>query len=163
MDQREHMKLSTKARYAVMAMVDMATHSAQETISLSAIAHRQNLPLPYLEQLFAKLRKAGLVNSSRGASGGYILANAPSQTRVLDVIAAVDQPMRATRCKDHSPIGCQTGGTKCLTHDLWEELTTAVHLFLGAVTLDDVCNRRILGKAKSVMNDPLPCQTGGCR
>ncbi len=138
------MKLSSKARYAVMAMVDIAHYSEAEPVSLSAISIRQDLPLAYLEQLFNRLKKAGLVTSCRGATGGYKLSHPRSDIPVYDIIAAVDTPLKATRCStDHS--GCQVSGAKCMTHDLWGELTTVVEEFLKKITLDDICARRVKG------------------
>lgn len=139
------MRLSTKARYAVTAMVDMALEEASGPVSLATIASRQELPLAYLEQLFAKLRKAGLVSSSRGAAGGYILAHKADGIRILDIIAAVDTPLKATQCEVGSPKGCRSTGERCLTHDLWDELGALVQLFLSHVTLADVCEKRIAG------------------
>lgn len=139
------MKVSTKARYAVMAMVDLANHGHTCHVSLSEIAARQELPLPYLEQLFNKLKKTGIVKSTRGSNGGYLLNYPAEDIRILDVIQAVDKPVRTTRCESHSAKGCQSKGMRCLTHDLWEELGTVIHLFLTKVTLADVCERRVLG------------------
>lgn len=143
------MKLSTKGRYAVMAMVDLAKQSrAGETaapITLSEIAERQEISLSYLEQLFSRLRKAGLVNSVRGPGGGYMLARAPAELRIADIVLAVDEPLRATRCQPNSGEGCMSDASRCLTHDLWEELGNHIYLFLSFVTLDDVCARRVLG------------------
>src|SRR5208283_2317978 len=136
------MRLGTKARYAVMAMVDIAGQGRQEPISLTTIAERQGLPLPYLEQLFGRLRKAGLVSSVRGASGGYILGVPADDIRILDIIMAVDGPMRATRCEGEGASGCSIKGVKCLTHDLWDELGAVVQIFLRRITLADVCDKR---------------------
>ena len=137
-------KLSSKARYAVMAMVDIAHYGEAEPVSLSAISIRQDLPLAYLEQLFNKLKKAGLVISCRGATGGYKLSQSRADIHVYNIIAAVDTPLKATRCSsDHS--GCQISGTKCMTHDLWGELTAVVAEFLKKITLDDICARRVKG------------------
>jgi Rrf2 family transcriptional regulator, iron-sulfur cluster assembly transcription factor len=153
------LRLSTKARYAVTAMVDVALEEAAGPVSLGAIADRQELPLPYLEQLFAKLRKAGLVTSSRGAAGGYMLARKPEDMRILDIITAVDTPLKATRCEKESSVGCQTTGQRCLTHDLWEELGAVVQVFLARVTLADVCNRRIIGMGRfGAFMDSIPLQ-----
>src|SRR5258708_21344181 len=113
------MRLSTKGRYAVMAMVDLAKHSGGEPVSLAEIAERQEISLSYLEQLFAKLRKGALVKSVRGPGGGYLLAYAASETRISDIILAVDEPIRATRCTPGSPVGCPGNHTPCLTHHLW--------------------------------------------
>lgn len=144
------MRLSTKGRYAVMAMVDLARHSNGSPVSLAEIAERQEISLSYLEQLFAKLRRGGLVKSVRGPGGGYLLARALDTTRVSDIILAVDEPIRATRCTPGSPAGCHTDKSRCLTHDLWEELGNQIHMFLSAVTLEDVVERRILGSSRRV-------------
>jgi Rrf2 family transcriptional regulator, iron-sulfur cluster assembly transcription factor len=147
------MRLSTKGRYAVMAMVDLAKHSAGEPVSLAEIAERQEISLSYLEQLFAKLRKGGLVRSVRGPGGGYLLAFAASETRISDVILAVDEPIRATRCTPGAPTGCRGNKSRCLTHDLWEELGNQIHLYLSAVSLADVCERRLLGTSGVVYSE----------
>ena len=139
------MKLSTKGRYAVMAMVDLASHSKGSPVALADIAERQEISLSYLEQLFAKLRRGGLVKSVRGPGGGYLLAHAVEETRISDIIVAVDEPIRATRCAPGSPSGCRSNKSRCLTHDLWEELGNQIHLYLSSVSLSDVCNRRVLG------------------
>ena len=139
------MKLSTKGRYAVMAMVDLAAHSEGKPVSLADIADRQEISLSYLEQLFAKLRRGSLVNSVRGPGGGYLLARKPAQTRVSDIILAVDEPIRATRCMPGQPFGCRSNNSRCLTHDLWEELGNQIYLYLSSVTLADVVDRRVLG------------------
>jgi Rrf2 family iron-sulfur cluster assembly transcriptional regulator len=139
------MRLSTKGRYAVMAMVDLAQNSDGEPVSLAEIAERQEISLSYLEQLFAMLRKGGLVKSVRGPGGGYLLAQGRADTRIADIILAVDEPIRATRCTPGAPIGCRGNKTRCLTHDLWEELGNQIHLFLSSVSLADVCEQRVLG------------------
>ncbi len=141
------MKLSTKGRYAVMAMVDLACNSKGSPVALADIAERQEISLSYLEQLFAKLRRGHLVRSVRGPGGGYLLAHAVGQVRISDIIVAVDEPLHATRCAPGSPSGCRTNKSRCLTHDLWEELGNQIHLYLSAVTLADVVNRRILGSS----------------
>src|SRR5499427_4898061 len=130
------MRLSTKGRYAVMAMVDLAKHSEGEPVSLAEIAERQEISLSYLEQLFAKLRKGGLVTSVRGPGGGYRLAFAACETRISDIILAVDEPIRATRCTPGAPVGCRGNKSRCSTHDLWEELGNQIHLFLSSVSLE---------------------------
>src|SRR3954465_9590954 len=115
------MKLGTRARYAVMAMVDLARHGENGPVPLAEIARRQEISLAYLEQLFAKLRRSGLVKSVRGPRGGYLLARTADDTRISDAIMAVDEPIRATRCKPNSGTGCHSDKSRCLTHDLWEE------------------------------------------
>ena len=137
------MKLSTKGRYAVMAMVDLARHAQAKPVSLSDIAARQEISLSYLEQLFAKLRKGGLVRSVRGPGGGYLLAFPSEATRISDIILAVDEPIRTTRCASGSPAGCRTNRSRCLTHDLWEELGNQIHMFLSSVSLHDVLERKL--------------------
>jgi Rrf2 family iron-sulfur cluster assembly transcriptional regulator len=138
-------RLSTKGRYAVMAMVDLACRSEGKPVALADIAERQEISLSYLEQLFAKLRKGGLVKSVRGPGGGYLLAYSPESTRISDIILAVDEPIRATRCAAGSPEGCRSNRSRCLTHDLWEELGHQIHLYLSTVSLADVRERRVLG------------------
>lgn len=144
------MRLSTKGRYAVMALVDLATHSHGRPVSLADISSRQEISLSYLEQLFAKLRRAGLVKSVRGPGGGYLLARTVDDTRIADAILAVDEPIRATRCKPNTATGCHSDKSRCLTHDLWEELSRQIHLFLSSVSLGDVVERRVLGIAHKI-------------
>ena len=144
------MRLSTKGRYAVMAMVDLAKHNEGNPIALAEIAERQEISLSYLEQLFAKLRIAGLVKSVRGPGGGYLLGHAAQETRIADIILAVDEPIRATRCSPGAPVGCRGSKTRCLTHDLWEELGNQIHLYLSSVSLADVCEHRVLGSSGRV-------------
>ncbi|MFQ5785021.1 MAG: Rrf2 family transcriptional regulator [Alphaproteobacteria bacterium] len=139
------MKLSTKGRYAVMAMADLSITSDGRPVSLAEIARRQEISLSYLEQLFGKLRRAELVRSVRGPGGGYLLARAAVEIRICDIILAVDEPIKATRCQPGSPQGCRSNKSRCLTHDLWEELGNQIYLYLSSVSLDDVCARRVLG------------------
>ena len=155
------MKLSTKGRYAVMAMVDLASNSKGQPVALADIAERQEISLSYLEQLFAKLRKGGLVKSVRGPGGGYLLAHAVDASRISDIILAVDEPIRATRCAPGSPAGCRSNKTRCLTHDLWEELGNQIHLYLSSVTLADICNRRILGTSGMIAHAGNGATTDG--
>jgi Rrf2 family transcriptional regulator, iron-sulfur cluster assembly transcription factor len=138
-------KLSTKGRYAVMALCDLAGQTENRPVALADIAERQEISLSYLEQLFAKLRRGGLVRSVRGPGGGYLLAHAPGETRISDIILAVDEPIRATRCMPGQPFGCRGNQSRCQTHDLWEELGNQIYLYLSSVTIDDVISRRVLG------------------
>lgn len=147
------MRLSTKGRYAVMAMVDLAQHSGDGPVCLSDIAERQEISLSYLEQLFAKLRRGGLVKSVRGPGGGYLLTHERDATRISDIILAVDEPIRATRCKPGATIGCRGDRGRCLTHDLWEELSNQIHLYLSSVSLGDVCEKRVLGTSGLAQRD----------
>lgn len=137
------MKLSTKGRYAVMAMVDLAQNGAGEPVTLADIAARQAISLSYLEQLFAKLRRAGLVESVRGPGGGYRLAEPSDDIRISEVIVAVDEPIRTTGCKPGTALGCINKSSRCLTHDLWEELGHQIHGYLSSVSLADVCAGRV--------------------
>ncbi|WP_439580335.1 Rrf2 family transcriptional regulator [Elioraea sp.] len=145
------MRLSTRGRYAVMAMADLAARTLQapngKPVTLAEIAARQGISLSYLEQLFGRLRRAGLVLSARGPGGGYRLAYPAAETRIADIVLAVDEPIRATRCAIGSPKGCLGGRSRCLTHDLWEELGNQIHLFLASVSLEDVVAKRVLGRA----------------
>jgi Rrf2 family iron-sulfur cluster assembly transcriptional regulator len=145
------MKLTTKGRYAVMAMADLARHGTGRPVALADIAQRQEISLSYLEQLFAKLRRGDLVKSVRGPGGGYLLARDADDIRIADVIVAVDEPIKATRCELGSPKGCMgQSSSRCITHDLWEELSHQIHVFLNGVSLGDVVNGRV---AKSAARD----------
>ena len=139
------MKLSTKGRYAVMAMVDLARHSNGNPVTLAEISEREEISLSYLEQLFAKLRRSGLVKSVRGPGGGYLLAYDRDDTRIADIILAVDEPIQAVRCTPGQAIGCRGDRSRCLTHDLWEELSNQIRMYLSSVSLGDVCENRVLG------------------
>jgi Rrf2 family iron-sulfur cluster assembly transcriptional regulator len=149
-------KLSTKGRYAVMAMADLAHHSNGRPVALAEVAVRQEISLSYLEQLFGRLRRGGLVNSVRGPGGGYMLARDPEQMRIADIILAVDEPIKATRCTPGSPNGCHSHRGRCLTHDLWEELGNQIYLYLSSVTLADVCKRRVLGSSRMIFSGARP-------
>lgn len=137
------MRLSTKGRYAVMAMVDLARREATNPVALADIAESQEISLSYLEQLFAKLRKGNLVSSVRGPGGGYKLARPADKMAIADIILAVDEPIRATRCSPGSPEGCRANKMRCSTHDLWEELGNQIHLFLNSVSLSDVVESKV--------------------
>lgn len=147
------MKLSTKGRYAAMAMIDLAGNSQGKPVSLAEIAERQEISLSYLEQLFAKLRRGDLVKSVRGPGGGYLLARAPEETRISDIILAVDEPIRATRCTPGQPYGCRGNRSRCATHELWEELGNQIYLYLSSVTVADVLEKRILGTSGVIFAD----------
>src|SRR5215467_7328761 len=150
-----HMRLSTKGRYAVMAMADLAGNARDaqspgeiRPVALADIAARQDISLSYLEQLFAKLRRGGLVTSVRGPGGGYRLSRPSDELRIADIILAVDEPITATRCRPGSPKGCTGTSTRCVTHDLWEELGRQIHVFLSSVSLADVVEKRVLGRTR---------------
>lgn len=131
------MKLTTKGRYAVTAMLDLALHS-HEVVSLSDIALRQDISLSYLEQLFARLRRSGLVASIRGPGGGYSLALPAEQISVAEIVIAINENIDATRCQGKE--NCR-GDERCLTHQLWQELTEHIYQFLHGTTLADLMNR----------------------
>lgn len=143
-------KLSTKGRYAVMAMVDLARSSGGNPVTLCEISQRQEISLSYLEQLFAKLRRSELVCSVRGPGGGYRLARDCSELFIADIILAVDEQIRATRCCPGTQGGCHEDGSTCLTHDLWEALGEHTYQFLSAVSLRDVVERRLCPLTKSM-------------
>lgn len=139
------MHLSTKGRYAVMAMADLARRQdeAVRAVALADIAARQEISLSYLEQLFARLRRQGLVKSARGPGGGYRLARTPEETNIADIVTAVDEPLRATRCNVKVGKGCMARGERCMTHDLWEEMGRQMQGYLASVSLADVIAGRI--------------------
>ncbi len=143
------MKLSTKGRYAVMAMIDISQHSAGEPVSLAEIAARQDISQEYLEQLFAKLRKVGLVESARGPGGGYRLARPQAEIAISEIIIAVDEPLRVTRCEGDAVEGC-VKGERCCAHDLWSSLGRQMMYFLDSVTLDDVVEKRNLALSATI-------------
>lgn len=147
------MRLSTRGRYAVMAMVEMAAREARADacaqtwpVTLNDIAAAQHLSVAYLEQLFGRLRRAGLVASARGPGGGYRLARPAAQIAVAQVVEAADEPIVATRCEEGGP-GC-LAGDRCLTHELWVELGDQIRLFLGGMTLADVVEGNVAGRAR---------------
>jgi Rrf2 family iron-sulfur cluster assembly transcriptional regulator len=135
------MRLTTKGRYAVTAMLDIGLHRQQGPVSVVDIADRQNISASYLEQLFSKLKRSGLLKSVRGPGGGYQLALSPEDISVSRIIAAVGEGVDATRC--HGASDCQDG-VMCLTHDLWTELSQEIDDFLGAITLAS-----LIGKNKA--------------
>jgi Rrf2 family iron-sulfur cluster assembly transcriptional regulator len=137
------MKLSTKGRYAVTALADIALQGGARLVTLADIAERQQVSLAYLEQLFVRLRKAGLVDSVRGPGGGYRLARPADRIRIIDVMAAVDETVSAIRCEDGVEQGCAGSRAKCLTHNLWERLSSHVHVFLSQTTIADVIGDRL--------------------
>lgn len=140
------MKLTTKGRYAVQALADIAAFGSGGSVSLSAIAERQGLSAAYLEQLFLKLRRAGLVDSARGAEGGYRLARAADAISVSAIVDAVDEEIRTTACGG-AATGCRGDGARCLTHDLWDALGGHIESFLASVTLGDIIAGRFAATA----------------
>lgn len=138
------MKLSTKGRYAVTAMSDIAIHADGRPLALTEIADRQGISLAYLEQLFGKLRRAGLVTSMRGPGGGYSLARPASEIAVSEIMSAVEENLQATQCSGEVGKGCTKSGTLCLTHNLWERLSAHVYTFLQQTSLEDVVATEIV-------------------
>ena len=136
------MMLTTRGRYAVMAMVDLAWQDKAKPVALADIAVRQGIALNYLEQIFARLRKSGIVESVRGPGGGYLLAQGAGNIRIAHIISAVEEQIVITRCKTEAK-GCVKENAKCLTHDLWEGLDRQIHAYLDGVTLEDVKERRL--------------------
>ena len=144
------MRLSTKGRYAVMAMTDLAGRAGagvRGAVALADIAERQQISLSYLEQLFARLRRKGLVVSVRGPGGGYRLARPAAETSIADIVIAVDEPLRATRCAGNIAKGCMKGGERCATHALWDEMGRQITGYLASVSLEDVIHGRLRREA----------------
>ncbi len=137
------MILGTKARYAVMAMVDLAKNTSGKPITLAEIAMRQEIPLPYLEQIFAKLKRQGIVKSVKGPGGGYLMAKEHADTWIADIVTAVDESLKMTRCESEAQGGCMATKTKCLTHDLWDGLGRQIYTYLKSISLKDVCDRKV--------------------
>ncbi|PID44760.1 MAG: Fe-S cluster assembly transcriptional regulator IscR [Proteobacteria bacterium] len=133
------MKLTTKGRYAVTAMLDLSLHSGKGPVSLVEISDRQDISLSYLEQLFSKLRKRGLVVSMRGPGGGYRLSRRPEEIAMSNIIMAVDESVDVTSCGGNE--GCQQS-KRCLTHDLWVDLSGRIQSFLDGITLADMMQRK---------------------
>ena len=147
------MRLTTKGRYAVTAMLDLALHATEGPVPLADISQRQGISLSYLEQLFSRLRRQGLVGSARGPGGGYRLARAASEIAVVDVINAIDENVNVTRCGGQGD--CQDG-EPCLTHDLWCDLSKQIHDFLAGIDLqqlvDDGAVRQISARQEGKKN-----------
>ena len=136
------MKLTTKGRYAVMAMADLASCAEEKPISLSEISVRQNISLPYLEQLFLKLKNKNLVKSVRGSTGGYILVKSASEINLSNIIFAVDENIKTLNCKKESKKGCNHKTMKCITHNLWDDLEQHINSFFEKVKLEDLVDKK---------------------
>ena len=148
------MQLSTKGRYAVMAMVDLASHGSGSSVPLASIAERQHISVAYLEQLFMKLRRAGLVKAIRGPKGGYQLARAASDISVADIMTAADEPVRMNCCSVEGSDWC-LGTKRCATHDLWRALGIHISAFLSAVSLKDVLDGALAGPGFDFSLEPI--------
>ena len=135
------MKLTSKGRYAVMAMADLALFKDSGPINLTEISLRQNISLAYLEQIFIKLKKNNLVKSIRGARGGYVLETSPEDIKISNIIAAVDEKVKTLNCKKESKKGCNNKSSKCITHNLWDQLDQHINSFFEKVKLQDLVNK----------------------
>ena len=137
------MKLSSKGRYAVMAMADLAKNYVEKPTSLAEISLRQGISISYLEQLFLKLRKNNLVQSTRGPSGGYVLSKPPEEIKLLSIINAVDEKIKTLKCRKESKRGCNHKSIKCITHNLWDDLETHINKFFEDNTLNDIIFKEV--------------------
>ena len=144
------MKLTSKGRYAVMAMADLAKNNGREPISLSEISLRQGISVSYLEQLFLKLRKNNLVQSERGPSGGYVLTKPPQEIQLLSIIRAVDEKVKTVKCKKESKKGCNGKSVKCITHNLWDDLEAHINKFFENNTLEDILFKEVKNKSEEL-------------
>ena len=135
------MKLTTKGRYAVMAMADLALYKHKGPISLTDISIRQNISLAYLEQIFIKLKQVKLVKSVRGAKGGYALDTSPEEIKISNIISAVDEEIKTLNCKKESKRGCNNKSSKCITHNLWDQLDQHINSFFEKVRLQDLVKK----------------------
>ena len=137
------MKLTTKGRYAVMAMADLAVFKDNGPVSLTEISLRQNISLPYLEQIFIKLKNKNLVKSIRGAKGGYILEKSATDIKISNIISAVNEEVKTLNCKTESKKGCNNKSTKCITHNLWDQLDNHINNFFEKVKLQDLVKKNL--------------------
>ena len=144
------MKLTSKGRYAVMAMADLAKSDVKKPTSLSEISLRQGISLSFLEQLFLRLRKNNLVLSSRGSHGGYVLSRAPGEIKLSSIINAVDEKIETLKCKKESKKGCNGKSIKCITHDLWDDLESHINNFFEKNTLKDIIYREKIRQQKEI-------------
>jgi len=153
------MMLSTKARYAVTAMVYIAYKSSEaRPVSLGEISDNQSIPLSFLEQIFMNLRNNGLVRSVRGPGGGYELAKSAYDINISEIIIAVSESLKMTRCEDHSSAGCLASKARCLTHDLWNGLEDIIYRYFKNITLGDVCQRKLEKGMFSSINTEMQLQ-----
>jgi len=138
------MKLTSKGRYAVMAMADLALFKDKGPISLTDISLRQNISLAYLEQIFIKLKKVNLVKSVRGARGGYALNTSPEEIKISSIISAVNEEIKTLNCKKESKKGCNNKSSKCITHNLWDQLDQHINSFFEKVKLQDLVKKNLI-------------------
>jgi len=144
------MKLTSRGRYAVMAMADLAKNNVKKPTSLAEISLRQGISIAYLEQLFLKLRKNNLVQSSRGPSGGYVLSKPPGEIKLLSIINAVDEKIKTVKCKKESKKGCNGKSIKCITHNLWDDLEAHINKFFENNTLNDILFKEVRNSSKEL-------------
>ena len=144
------MKLTSKGRYAVMAMADLAKNNAKDPTSLTEISLRQGISISFLEQLFLKLRKNNLVKSVRGPLGGYVLNKPPEEIKLLSIINAVDEKIKTVKCRKESKKGCNGKSIKCITHNLWDDLETHINKFFEDNTLNDVLFREVKNNSEEL-------------
>ena len=144
------MKLTSKGRYAVMAMADLAKNYVKVPISLTEISLRQGISIDYLEQLFSKLRKNNLVQSTRGPSGGYLLSKPPDEIKLLSIISAVDEKIKTVKCRKESKKGCNGKSIKCITHNLWDDLENHINKFFENNTLNDILFKEVRNNSKDL-------------
>ena len=144
------MKLTSKGRYAVLAMADLAKNYVEEPTSLAEISLRQGISISYLEQLFLKLRKNNLVQSTRGPSGGYVLSKPPEEIKLLSIINAVDEKIKTVKCKKESKKGCNGKSIKCITHNLWDDLEAHINKFFYDNTLSDILFKEVRNNPKEL-------------
>ena len=137
------MKLNSRGRYAVMALADIASFNMQNPVSLRDISLRQNISLVYLEQIFSKLKKNDIVKSIRGANGGYILTKDPEQIKLSNIFSAVDEKIKTLQCKRESKKGCNGKLTKCITHNLWDDLEMHINDFFDKKNLGDLLKNNL--------------------
>jgi len=137
------MKINSKSRYAVMALADIANFNRQNPVSLRDISLRQNISLVYLEQIFSKLKKNNIVKSIRGANGGYVLTKDPEQIKLSNIFSAVDEKIKTLQCKRESKKGCNGKLTKCITHNLWDDLEMHINDFFDKKNLGDLLNNNL--------------------
>ena len=137
------MKINSKSRYAVMALADIASFNKQNPVSLRDISLRQNISLVYLEQIFSKLKKNNIVKSIRGANGGYVLTKDPEQIKLSNIFSAVDEKIKTLQCKRESKKGCNGKLTKCITHNLWDDLEMHINDFFDKKNLGDILKNNL--------------------
>ena len=144
------MKLTSKGRYAVMAMADLAKNNVKKPTNLTEISLRQGISIAYLEQLFLKLRKNNLVQSARGPAGGYVLSKPPEDIKLLSIISSVDERIKTVKCRKESKKGCNGKSIKCITHNLWDDLEAHINKFFEDNTLKDILSKEVRNNSEEL-------------